>query len=106
MRKQQPGGERVLCLESLGSAGGEFDSGQAVDGMSVRYSMETTGELEILDDVQWADWDRDGRLLVATRSGKLQIRIFGSHGLEIAFEEDLTQHAPSPTPAPAWARHW
>ena len=29
---------------------------------------------QVLDDVQWADWSADGRLLVATVDGRLQVR--------------------------------
>jgi hypothetical protein len=106
MRKRQPGSDRFLYVESLGWAGGEFSGKQAVDGMHVRYSFGREGELQVLDDLQWADWDRNGRLLVATREGKLQIRNIGLHGAQIFFEEDLSLIEPNPAPAPAWACHW
>lgn len=64
----------MLCLESLGWATGDFGVDQAVDGLRILYSLESEGGLELLDDVQWADWDRKGQLLVATRAGKLQVR--------------------------------
>src|SRR5262245_10004393 len=66
MHKRQPGGEGVLRVESLGWAGGEFGVDQAVDGLRVSYWLELRDDVRPLDDVQWADWDRDGRLLVAT----------------------------------------
>jgi len=69
LQKRQPGGDRLLCLESLGWAGGEFGVDQAVDGMRVAYSLEVDGEVQLLHHLQWADWDREGHLLVATRSG-------------------------------------
>jgi hypothetical protein len=72
MRKSQPGGDRVLCVESLGWAGGELGVDQAVDGLRVSYSLESDNDLQLLDQVQWADWDHGGRRLVATRAGKLQ----------------------------------
>jgi hypothetical protein len=106
MQKPQPGGDRLLCVESEGWAGGEFGRGQAVDGMRVRYSLSSDGRLELLDDLQWADWDRRGQLLVATRSGKLQIRNPAVVGHEILFEADLSLLEPDPTPAPAWAQRW
>lgn len=106
MQKCQPGGKRTLCVESVGWAGGEFGVDQAVDGLRVRYSLESEKNVEFLDDLQWADWDREGRLLVATRSGNLQIRnVTGDH-FEILFEEDLSILEPNPTPAPAWAQRW
>jgi hypothetical protein len=106
MLKRQPGANRVLCVESLGWAGGEFGVDQAVDGLRVRYSLESAGNVELLDDLQWADWDREGQLLAATRSGKLQVRNLKAARTEIVFEEDLSVLAPNPTPAPLWAQRW
>jgi hypothetical protein len=106
MRKRQPAGGRVLLVESVGRAGGEFGGAQAVDGLAVSYSLETDGDLVMLDDLQWADWDRDGRLLVATRSGRLQVRRVDAEGFGIEFEEDLSALEPDPAEAPEWAQHW
>jgi hypothetical protein len=106
MRKPQPHGTRVLCVESLGWAGGEFGVDQAVDGLRVRYSLESDYDLELLDDLQWADWSREGQLLVATRSGKLQVRSLDGNRSEVTFEEDLSGLEPKPTPSPQWAQHW
>jgi hypothetical protein len=86
--------------------GGEFGVEQAVDGLRVRYSLESEGDLELLEDVQWADWDREGRLLVATRSGRLQIRSPRSGGHDVVFDADLAELTPEPTPAPASAANW
>lgn len=106
MQKLQPHGDRVLCVESIGWAGGDFGVEQAVDGLRVRYSLEFNGDLELPDDLQWADWSREGRLLVATRSGKIQVRSLEGARSMIEFEEDLSQLTPSPTPAPQWAQAW
>lgn len=104
MQKRQPGSKRLLHLESLGSAGGEFGVNQAMDGFSVCYSLESDGGIEVLDDLQWADWDAEGRLLAATRCGKLQIRNLDDGS--IVFVEDLSLLKPMPTPSPPWAQHW
>ncbi len=106
MQKRQPGGERLLRVESLGQAGGEFGAAQAVDGMRVLYSMESDGDITLLDDVQWADWDRQGRLLVATRSGKLEVRALDTGRAEVLFAEDLSRLEPDPAPAPPGAERW
>jgi hypothetical protein len=106
MQKRQPKGKRLLCVESVGRAGGEFGVDQAVDGLRVHYSLESDGTLELLDDLQWADWDQEGRLLVATRSGKLQIRDTAAAASQTLFEEDLSMLEPDPAPAPAWAHRW
>ena len=104
--KRQPGGDRQLCVESIGHAGGEFGEEQAIDGLRVQYSLEADGELTLLDDVQWADWDRNGRLLVATRTGKLQVRQVSSGPGQLLFEQDLAQLEQCPVPAPDWATQW
>jgi hypothetical protein len=106
LQKPQPGGARLLGVESLGWAGGEFGVEQAVDGLRVSYWLEANDDIQPLADVQWADWDAEGRLLVATRSGKLQIWDLEAHGAEPLFEEDLSLLEPDPQPAPAWARRW
>jgi len=106
MQKRQPGGHRLLFVESAGHAGGEFAVEQAVDGLRVKYSLEAGGELTLLDDLQWADWDREGRLLAATRTGKLQVRHLGSVQDSIVFEEDLAPLDPTPAPPPDWAQRW
>jgi hypothetical protein len=79
---------------------------QAIDGLRVTYALETEGDIQLLDDVQWADWDAQGRLLVATRSGHLQIRDLRHSQEPILFEVDLTADQPAPLPAPAWAQRW
>ena len=71
-----------------------------------QYSLEADGELTILDDLQWADWDRGGRLLAATRTGKLQVRQVSFRRGQILFEQDLSQLDPRPVPAPDWAARW
>ena len=106
MRKPQPCGTRVLCVESVGWAGGEFGVDQAVDGLNVRYSLELNGDRELLEDVQWADWSQEGHLLVGTRSGRLQIRTCTHDSAKTLFEVDLSNLEPSPTPAPIWAQSW
>jgi len=106
MRKPQPQGTRVLCVESLGWAGGEFGLEQAVDGLRVRYSLESNGDLELFDDLQWADWSREGNLLVATRAGQLQVRRVNGGRSDIISEVDLSCLEPNPAPAPSWAQQW
>ena len=106
IQKRQPGGDRLLCVESRGWAGGEFGVDQAVDGLRVGYWLERDGQMQLLDHIQWADWDRDGHLLVATRSGKLQVWAFDGDHSEVLFDEDLSLSEPNPAPAPAWAQRW
>jgi hypothetical protein len=57
-----------------------------------------------LDGVQWADWARDGRLLVATTDGRLQIR--DGSTAAVRWELSLAELTPTPRPPPPQARHW
>lgn len=106
MQKLQPGGKCILCIESVGRPGGVFGLDQAIDGLRVQYSLESAGNIKLLDDLQWGDWDREGHLLVATRFGKIQIRDMDADRYKILFEQDLSDLEPSPTPAPHWAQRW
>ncbi len=93
-------------MKSLGMPGGKLGVHQAIDGLRVGYWLETNGTIQPLNNLQWADWDPEGRLLVATRSGKLQIWQIDAGGPEVLFEEDLSLLEPDPAPAPAWAQRW
>jgi len=107
MQKRQPGGDRVLCVESVGYSGGEFGVEQAVDGMHVRYWLESADDVQPLGELQWADWDRDGRLLTATRTGRLQIQQPGDgEAADILFDEDLSVLEPEAVAPPSWAERW
>ena len=106
VQKPQPGGDRLLCVESRGWAGGEFGVDQAMDGLSVGYWLEQDGKIRLLEQLQWADWDQEGHLLAATRTGKLQVWSFDGDRTEVLFEEDLASSEPNPAPAPAWAQRW
>ncbi len=57
-----------------------------------------------LSDIQWADWARDGRFLVATSAGSLQIRD-GAVPSAVRWELDLAALKPDPQRSPPQARH-
>ena len=59
-----------------------------------------------LEDVQWADWDADGRLLVATREGRLEVRDGARPLVATQAHAELGALAPDPAPAPAEAATW
>ena len=61
-----------LCMEKgrLRVQGGYAALRTRVFSSEIAYRV---GDVE-LPDVQWADWSRDGRLLVATTAGELQTR--------------------------------
>ncbi|HZC81957.1 MAG TPA: hypothetical protein VE222_09630, partial [Nitrospiraceae bacterium] len=69
-------------------------------------ALESNGDIELLDDLQWADWSREGHLLVALRSGRLQVRNLEGDRPTILFEADLSNLEPNPAAAPSWAQLW
>jgi hypothetical protein len=67
-------------------------------------SNATAADIEPLRDVQWADWASDGRLLVATRAGVLEVREEPSG--PPAWQQDLAPLRPDPVPPPVDADTW
>ena len=106
VQKRQPGGAHVLHLESVGAAFGAFGVDQAVDGLRVRYAIAQAGVMRPLDDLQWADWDHEGRLLAATRSGTLQMLGVERTETRVLWEESIAHASPDPRPAPDHAARW
>jgi hypothetical protein len=70
----------------------------------VEYAIVEGRRTRPLVDAQWADWAPDGRLLLATREGRLQIR--DGNGETVTFDVDLAALAPTPSPPPAEASVW
>src|SRR5262249_51336567 len=67
------------------------------------YAIVEGGRQRRLEAAQWADWDAEGRLLVATEEGRLQIRD-GADAATVAWEHDLSSLSPAPTPPPEEAK--
>lgn len=105
MEKPRPGSEgRVrLVVEGRFAA---FRSSLPGEPKGADYVLVGGGQREPLADVQWADWDAGGRLLVATRDGRLQARHLDAAGLSVRWEVDLSGLTPDPAPAPDEARRW
>ncbi len=70
----------------------------------LRYELRSANLTHHLEDVQWADWDAEGRLLVATVEGQLQIR--DAAGRTVLWEADEGALEPDPAPPPAEASTW
>ena len=70
----------------------------------VRYELRSGNLTRHLEDVQWAEWDARGRLLVATDEGRMQIRD-GTDG-SVLWEADEGALQPAPEPPPAEASTW
>jgi hypothetical protein len=104
MCKRQPGGGRELRVRGRLAAFREGPFGSRPGAVS--YSLADAGDEMVLDDVQWADWDHRGRLLLATADGRLQIRSAGAGRLAAEQEVDLARLRPDPRQAPSEARRW
>ena len=78
----------------------------ATEGVLPAYRWEKGRRAATLEDAVWADWDARGRLLVATLSGRLQVRDVDSKELAVVWEHDLSAYRVSPRAAPAEAQRW
>ena len=85
---------------------GSFAAFRSGPRRDVAYELVEDGRAAALADVQWADWDAEGRLLVATRDGRLQIRAKARQGWRVASEADAGTLAPRPAPPPPEASRW
>ena len=69
----------------------------------VDYSLRPNlGEEQPIGAAAWADWDQQGRLVLA-REGRLWRWQPAERLAEI---EDFNDQLPDPAPAPAWTRTW
>jgi hypothetical protein len=80
-----------------------FRGGRSKD---VTYELVEDGRVSALGDAQWADWDAEGRLLIATQDGRLQIRETSPRGFRVVAQADAGALTPKPTAPPAEAHHW
>lgn len=101
MEKRRPGARADTRLVVRGYYA-SFRSTLPGAPKDVDYAIVAGGRTQPVADAQWADWAADGRLLVATRDGRLQIR----DGARVTFDVDLVALAPAPSPPPAAASVW
>jgi len=104
MEKPRPGAgsaeEPLLLVE--GSWAGHRSSPDV--RAPARYALAASDEMAWLDGVQWADWSADGRLLVATTAGVLEIREVDGTESTSVWSHDVAPLTPDPVPPPDWAR--
>jgi hypothetical protein len=105
MEKPRPGSAGAVRLAVQGRFAA-FRSSMPGETKAVRYDVLDGGGVRPLEDVQWADWDAAGRLLVATLDGRLQVRDIDAAGAAVRWELDLSGLTPDPTPPPDVARRW
>lgn len=98
LQKLRPGGGPTLQVSGMFAAFREFDTGRYGEP-TYRLVGDDPAELP---GVLWADWAPDGRLLVATVDGQLQVRDEG----RVTWEADLSALSPDPQPAPPGASRW
>jgi hypothetical protein len=101
MERPRPGSDGTERLTVRGT----YAANRELHGThtDVRYELHSNDDARHLEDVQWADWDAGGRLLVATVDGRLQIRDVDGSVTWQANEASLT---PDPAPPPHDARVW
>lgn len=103
MEKPRPG-DGGMRLEVTGSYAA-FRSLGPQRGSAVYAVLGPKGRI-LLSDAQWADWDPDGRLLVATVEGCLEVRVAGDWSSPGVVVADLSELAPAREPPPPEAARW
>lgn len=99
LEKESPSRSGVLRLTDEG-----YQPVGGVDGLAPAFDLQIgAGGRRELHDAAWADWDHRGRLLVATKDGRLRAMSVAGDELAVVEEHDLTNLTPNPQPAPAWA---
>jgi hypothetical protein len=105
LKREQPNGDAGLTLGLIHRG---FDFARAgVEGVRLEYFLQLgADDVTPLPTVAWADWDREGRLLMATREGTLEVCACRGTIPERIWKEDLRRRTPDPQAAPRWASRW
>lgn len=105
LRRAQPAADGRLKLGVI-HQGVDFRRG-GIEGVQLEYFLQDRPEdVTPLPQAAWADWDHQGRLLIATRQGALEVFDCENARLNPIWSEDLRGLSPDPQPAPAWAARW
>jgi len=102
LEKPQPDGRGKLILTDHGWRA----NAPGIEGRQPSFRLELGARTLELPDAAWADWSADGRLLVATHGGRLQLNRARSLELHVLQDHDLAGDRPTPEPAPGWAQVW
>jgi hypothetical protein len=108
MQKEQPRNRDPVLLTVEGGYAAFREMGKDYYGASsVVYALSCGDEVQLLEDVQWADWSRSGELLIATSQGVLkQVVVNSLSDQQVVFEEDRVVLTPDPQEPPGLARRW
>ncbi|MCA0458099.1 MAG: hypothetical protein LCI00_29300 [Chloroflexi bacterium] len=79
--------------------------GGAYNQLEYRYSIKGNSTQPLLDGVNWADFDQQGRLVLA-KEGKLYAAALTNGELQLTELADFNANKPDPQPAPEWAQKW
>ena len=96
--RRSPESGRTLVFRELGWDARAFGGPHVV-----QYALRNDGPIEhVLEGVNWADWDRNGRL-VAARDGQLVHLVAEGEWRVIG---DFNDHSPEQVPPPDWVLRW
>jgi hypothetical protein len=101
LEKPRPRGPGRLVLRDTG-----ISRRAPIEGRAPTFELERGRRRSPLEEAVWADWDPQGRLLVASREGRLELRDPDDRALRVIRAHDLASLRPLPRPAPDWARRW
>ncbi|HZI15367.1 MAG TPA: hypothetical protein VE153_33655, partial [Myxococcus sp.] len=103
LQKARPRGPGRLVLRDQG-----IDvRASRVEGRAPAFTLERPGRAAMpLEDAVWAEWDAQGRLLVATLDGRLEIRDPDHPRFAAVSSHSLAALRPALREAPEWARRW
>jgi hypothetical protein len=105
LRRRQPIASGGVAL-GLIHRGVDFGR-PGIEGVQLDYFLQDTpADVIPISDAAWADWDHQGRLLMATRDGELTVFECKGTRLRRVWSEALRDETPNPQPAPEWAGHW
>jgi hypothetical protein len=105
VRREQPAASGGVTL-GLIHQGVDFRR-PGIEGVQLEYFLQDMpGDVAPLPEAAWADWDHQGRLLMANRDGELAVCECRGTRLTRVWSQDLRDQTPNPQPAPEWAGRW
>ena len=98
--KPAPGGRPARLMLRDGGRGAR----RGIEGRTPTYALERRGSTVKLPGVVCADWSPAGLLVLATDTGRLELR--EARTMRAVHSVDVAGQRPSPRPAPGAARGW
>ena len=100
-----PGPNEVIELSKSSPRDPKLVLNRYSEFVSCLYSITYPDNQEILlPDAVWADFDRKGRLVIASAAGELRICEIHDSNLTTVFSSNLNSLKPTPVQAPEWAK--